>query len=133
RDVTDNNITGTEITLGTQTPTDTPGTIDYLTGGTLTGFPTPPTGDAHQHDLNHYHQISHTHGDIELPQHVHGVQHTHTVPAHEHDLTHDHSSPQHVHPLPELTESFGLERVAALDSYVMADLEYSVNGGSWTG
>ena len=92
---------------------------------------------------DHYHNHGHIHGSTELPQHTHTiathahgmVAHNHTTPNHAHTIgaTHNHTSPQHVHTLPALTESFALKRVPALTSYVMSDLEYSVNGGTWAG
>lgn len=38
---------------------------------------------------------------------------------------------QHVHAAPALVTTYGLRLTPALNSYVLADLEYSVNGGTW--
>lgn len=97
----------------------------------------------HQHltAATHTHTVpshSHTHGGTHThttPAHTHttSTTHTHSTPAHTHVIsaTHTHSMATHTHTAPTLVTAYSLRRIAALDSYVMADLEYSVNGGSW--
>jgi hypothetical protein len=93
----------------------------------------------HQHVYSHDHPVSAEHGHTAVDHYHTAISHSHTSPSHSHTSpshahtspVHSHSSPQHVHAAPALTESFALVRVPALTSYVMADLEYRVNGGAW--
>lgn len=82
----------------------------------------------HNHTLNN----THTHG---TPAHAHttSATHTHTTPAHAHVMsaTHLHSMAQHTHAAPALVTTYGLRLTPAPNSYVLADLEYRVNGGDW--
>lgn len=102
------------------------------------------TGGIHYHNITNthrHHAPDHTHTITSTHDHAITAEHGHTSPTHDHAITaehghtspnHHHGSPQHTHPLPSLVGVFGLQRIPALNSYVLADLEYSVNGGGWT-
>lgn len=75
----------------------------------------------------HAHAATHTHN---MP-HQHNMPHNHNMP-HTHNMPHDHAAPQHVHDLPALIPTFNMEFIDASVSYIMADLEFAVNGGGWT-
>lgn len=88
----------------------------------------PIPAHTHGSTLTHVHTLASTHTH-NIP-HTHDMPHTHNI-AHTHNMPHTHASPIHIHPLPPLVQTFALLRTPALQSYVIADLEYSVNGGAW--
>lgn len=100
----------------------------------------------HVHDFAHTHVVDAEHGHSTSPHSHTTVAHTHTSTAHTHTSTahthtsaahthtsaaHAHSSPVHTHAMATLTFVHTPERIPALNTYAIADLEYSVNGGSW--
>jgi hypothetical protein len=101
----------------------------------------------HNHDLgNHTHTLgghshdlgAHTH---DLGGHVHSLgNHTHTLNSHTHDLgahthslnAHTHSLSNHTHSLAEsITALYGIFRESAANTFLITELQYRVNGGSW--
>lgn len=87
---------------------------------------------AHAHTMNTHGHTTVAHAHV-MNTHTHtSVAHAHTMDTHTHtSVAHSHTNTAHAHTAPALTATYAVERVPALNSYVMADLEYSVNGGSW--
>lgn len=112
---TSNNTAGTGITIDSAS-TDTPSTpntddtydiVSAFGGGSLTNTETA-AGDPHKHDMNHYHSLEHSHLSVVLPQHQHPMPHTHDV-----------------------TVTYGVARDLLANTFVLGDLEYSLDGATW--
>lgn len=130
------------VSTGIPNP-DTITETNYLDIGEVTDVPVGGIVDAthvhpvleHQHDDSHTHNLdSHTHPVLSEhghsdSGHVHPMPHTHLM-LHDHNMPHNHSMP-HTHNLPALVETFGVELIDPSVSYILADLDYSVNGGEW--
>lgn len=153
--VTVNPLTGGNISSSEVTTTDSISPDQYtdsnylgLASATQGALSSNPTN--HSHDIGvHVHDMTHTHTTT---THSHVIDHGHSTAAHSHTNTahlhtsdaHSHTNTAHLHtstahghtmahthPMASLVATFDVMRVPALNSYVMADLEYSVNGGTW--
>lgn len=124
------------------------GGVDSATQGALSTNPTNHWHDmsTHQHAHAHTHPVTAEHGHVANTHFHTTIAHTHTSTAHTHtetahthtstahthtSPTHLHSSPQHTHTMAVLTFSTVPVRVPALNSYIIGDLEFAVNGGAW--
>lgn len=88
---------------------------------------------AHSHTLAaHSHTLAdHSHT---IPNHSHTLaSHSHTTAAHTHTMSnHTHSLNNHTHSLADsLTAVYGIFRETAIQTYLVDDLEYNINGGGW--
>lgn len=80
-------------------------------------FHTSGSEGAHSHDITHTHTVTigdHTHA-VTIVAHTHDV----VVPNHTHDLT------------PVISTSYGIYEAGAPSTFVIGDLEFQVNDGSW--